>query len=64
MHTYLARCGDSLPQAEIADQVDGEQAEHQLPPDAAQVGDTVRLVELEHAAPANTMVLISLFVNI
>lgn len=39
--TYLARGGDALPQAEVADDVDDEEAESHVPLDRTEVVDTL-----------------------
>ena len=51
---HLAGCRDALPEGEVADDVDGQQAERQVPLDDAQVGDAAALVNLQHVVPDAT----------
>jgi hypothetical protein len=48
---YLSGGGDALPQTEIANQVDDQQAKCHVPFDAAQIVNTRTLVQLQQAAP-------------
>lgn len=47
---HLARRADTLPQGEVADQVDGQQTQRQVPLHNAQVVDAVALVQLQNCA--------------
>lgn len=51
--TCLARGGDALPEAEVADEVDQQQTEGDVPADAAQVADALAQVDAQHAAAAS-----------
>lgn len=41
---YLARCADSLPQRKIANQINGQQAQREIPFDGAQIVNALALV--------------------
>lgn len=51
MVTNLARGGDALEEAEVADEVDGEQAEHVLPAQASDVLNAVNRMQPENLSP-------------
>ena len=51
---HLAGCRDALPEGEVADDVDCQQTERQVPLDDAQVGDAAALVNLQHVVPDTT----------
>ena len=48
---YLSGGGDALPQTEIANQVDDQQAKCHVPFDVAQIVNARTLVQLQQAAP-------------
>lgn len=50
---YLARSADAFPEREVADNVDGEQAECHVPLDGAQVVQALAALQLQDGAAAD-----------
>jgi len=50
--TYFSRCGDAFPETEVADEIDGDQTERQLPLHGSEGLNTRCFMQLEHMTPS------------